>query len=542
MKIKFSLLAIILLASVLRLYKLDTYPAINADEAAIGYNAYSLIETGLDEHGNPWPVHFQSFNDWKPGLIFYLVIPTIKLLGLTALGIRLIPALLGIGTVFTLYFLVYELFRNKYQALAASFVLAISPWHIHFSRGAWETNVATFFIISGTLFFVKSSRKSIFFIPSAIFFALSLYTYHSARILTPLLGLFLVLIYNKHFRQKKRHIFLSGLLLLIIVLPLVLDFFGPAGLSRASGVGLFADSGPIHKINEQRRHHNTHLPSVSRVFHNKATTFAFAFMENWSRHFDGSFLFINGDEIERNKVPEMGQLHLFELITIGTALIAIAKAPNKSWALVFTWLLLSPIAASLTFQSPHALRAQAMSVPLAIVSGFGLYKILVAPRPAKLHGTLVKWGVVGSIAIIIIWSLAYYLQMYYVHMAKKYPFSSQYGVSELFNYINVYKNDYKKIIITDRYDQPYILALYYLNFPPEKFQNSHNLSSKDEFGFSTVRNFGQFSFRSIGFEEDLENHKDALIIGTDEEIPDEANVVKEIYGTNSYKYFQIVAN
>ncbi|KKQ38117.1 MAG: hypothetical protein US53_C0001G0022 [Candidatus Woesebacteria bacterium GW2011_GWA1_37_7] len=49
---KYILLLIILLAAFLRFWKLGSYPALNADEAAIGYNAYSLLETGKDEHGN----------------------------------------------------------------------------------------------------------------------------------------------------------------------------------------------------------------------------------------------------------------------------------------------------------------------------------------------------------------------------------------------------------------------------------------------------------------------------------------------------------
>ena len=90
----------ILLAAFLRLYKLNTYPALNADEAAIGYNAYSILETGKDEHGNQWPIHFQSFNDYKPGFYIYLVMPFVKVLGLNEWSVRLPNALLGIASVF----------------------------------------------------------------------------------------------------------------------------------------------------------------------------------------------------------------------------------------------------------------------------------------------------------------------------------------------------------------------------------------------------------------------------------------------------------
>ncbi len=56
---KIILIVILLLAAFLRLFNLANFPTgINADEAAIGYNAYSLIETGKDEHGASWPIHF----------------------------------------------------------------------------------------------------------------------------------------------------------------------------------------------------------------------------------------------------------------------------------------------------------------------------------------------------------------------------------------------------------------------------------------------------------------------------------------------------
>src|SRR3989304_5950423 len=85
---KILLLVIIILATTLRFWRLDLYPALNADEAAIGYNAYSLIQTGRDEHGNFWPIHFQSFNDYKPGFYFYLVVPFVKMLGLNEWAVR----------------------------------------------------------------------------------------------------------------------------------------------------------------------------------------------------------------------------------------------------------------------------------------------------------------------------------------------------------------------------------------------------------------------------------------------------------------------
>ncbi|MDP2918230.1 MAG: glycosyl transferase, partial [bacterium] len=40
-------------------------PGLNRDEASIGYTAYSLLKSGADEYGRPWPLSIQSFGDWK---------------------------------------------------------------------------------------------------------------------------------------------------------------------------------------------------------------------------------------------------------------------------------------------------------------------------------------------------------------------------------------------------------------------------------------------------------------------------------------------
>src|SRR3989338_7108261 len=152
---KISLISIILIALVLRFYRLGNYPALNADEAAIGYNAYSLMETGKDEHGNPWPIHFQSFNDFKPGGYFYLVLPFVKVFGLNEWSIRLPNALLAIASVYVLYLLVLKIFGNKKLALISALGLSVSPWHLHFSRGGWEVSTATFFILLGVYLFLR---------------------------------------------------------------------------------------------------------------------------------------------------------------------------------------------------------------------------------------------------------------------------------------------------------------------------------------------------------------------------------------------------
>ena len=539
MKSKALLLGIILLAFVLRFYRLADYPALNADEAAIGYNAYSLLTTGMDEHGNPWPIHFQSFNDFKPGLYFYLVLPFVKLLGLTELAVRIPGALIGVATVLALYFLVKELFKSERLALVSSLFLAISPWHLHFSRGGWEVNTATFLIVLGLWLFFKALAKPRYYLFSVVSFVLSLYAYHAARIIVPLLGLGLLIIYWGQLKRNLKTLAVAAGIGLILLFPLALDFTKGAVVSRVAGVGLFSDPGPLSRINEQRGQHADFQGLGAKLLHNKAVNYGLAFAQNWAEHFWGEFLFLSGDDIQRNKVPETGTMYLVDLIFILAGIVAIARN-SKGWGPILIWLLLAPLGAALTFQSPHALRAQNMVVPLVVISAHGLMTMVRWLQKLK-NKKLLAVGY-WSLVILVGWGLARYLHIYYVHLAKEYPFSSQYGLKELVSYVGNEENKYKKVWVTDRYDQPYIMFLFYLQYPPQKFQGAHQLTPRDSYGFSTVRDFDKFHFEAVDFDKIRPENPNTLIVGTDDDIPAEANIVKKIYGTNGHLYFEIVAN
>ena len=96
--------------------------------------------------------------------------------------------------------------------------------------------------------------------------------------------------------------------------------------------------------------------------------------------------------------------------------------------------------------------------------------------------------------------------------------------------------------MTNRYDQPYILFLYYTKYPPELFQEKHELSGRDKYGFSTVEKFDNYVFKQIDWDVDKLVYSNSLIIGTPEEIPDEASIIKRVYGPNGYEYFEVIAN
>ena len=200
---KFFLLIILVLAFFLRFYKLGQVPpSLEWDEVAIGYDAYSILKTGRDQFGNFLPLSFRSFDDYKPPLYEYLTVLSVAVFGPTEFAVRFPSALLGTLTVLATYYLVNELFLTSHFSLLTSFLLAISPWHLQFSRGAFEVNIAVFLLTLAVFCFYRGFKTPKFFYFSSLLFGLGLFSYHSDRVVFPLILVSLFLIFQKELVLK----------------------------------------------------------------------------------------------------------------------------------------------------------------------------------------------------------------------------------------------------------------------------------------------------------------------------------------------------
>ncbi|MBI3282756.1 hypothetical protein HYZ70_01635, partial [Candidatus Curtissbacteria bacterium] len=99
-KSKLTLAVILILAAFLRFYQLgQNPPSLDWDETAHGYNAYSILKTGRDEYGYKLPLSFRSFDDYKPPIYTYLVVPSVAIFGLSDFAVRFPSAVLGVLAV-----------------------------------------------------------------------------------------------------------------------------------------------------------------------------------------------------------------------------------------------------------------------------------------------------------------------------------------------------------------------------------------------------------------------------------------------------------
>ena len=181
------MILIVGLALILRVYNLGSNPpSVYGDEQSFAWNAWNILKTGTDEYGTPWPLQFRAFDDYKAPIPVYLLVPFLSFGGLQTFVVRLPVALFGTATVYLLYLLVKQFDLNKQRsekiALVSALLLAISPWHLHLSRGYFESTIALFFFVSAIYFFVKAREKNNYLSYSSLFFVLTLYTYFTPRI------------------------------------------------------------------------------------------------------------------------------------------------------------------------------------------------------------------------------------------------------------------------------------------------------------------------------------------------------------------------
>ncbi|MBI3485372.1 glycosyltransferase family 39 protein [Candidatus Daviesbacteria bacterium] len=172
----------------LRFYHLTSNPpSLNIDEVAYGYDAYSILKTGRDQYGNFLPLFFKSVGDYKNPILIYSMVPSIYLFGLNEFSVRFSSALAGTLSIPLLYFLISSVLKKKKIALLGSMLITISPWHIYYSRFASDHLMGLFFLIIGAWFFQKMlDQGKLWWILSAFFLSISVYTYHSQRVFIPL--------------------------------------------------------------------------------------------------------------------------------------------------------------------------------------------------------------------------------------------------------------------------------------------------------------------------------------------------------------------
>src|SRR3989344_784321 len=527
------LILIVLVACALRLWQLGSVPpSPDWDEAALGYNAYSVLKTGRDEYGTILPLSLRSFDDYKPPLYMYLAIPSIAIFGLGTWAVRLPSAIMGVLAVIATYFLVRELFRNSLPSallpLLSSLLLAISPWHLQFSRIAFEANVGVTINIWAVVCFLKGLKSKNLLVLAAFLFGLGFYAYHSERIFLPLL----LLIFSWSWRQElwrvRKAVLVAIIVGIVTIAPLMPVFFNQNTLTRLRGTSSLADqtgtlARSVWKLKEDKKTGNP----WGVLFDNRRLVWAKTLLNGYLSHYSFRWLFVSGDN-PRHHAPDMGLLYLIELPFLLWGMYSVARGGGKSAGILFSWFLVAPIAASPTTELPHAIRALVFLPTFQIFTAMGIIQF------AKTMNVIKGRKILFTLCSLLFgFNILYYFHMYYGHMNREVSQYWQYGYTQAVEYAKAHKDKYKKVVVSTKLEQPHMFFLFFLNYDPVRYLSEGGTSSG---GFAEVKNkFDVFEFRPIKWDTESKDGL-TLYIGTPKEISS-ANLATIYYldGTEAIK-------
>lgn len=492
-KILFLILAI---AAFLRLWGISKVPvSLFGDELDVGYQAYSILKTGKDYSGNPWPLHFESLAEWRTPLYLYSAVPTVAIFGISPLGVRLPAAIFGILGVLALYFLVKEIFTDEKLALISAGVLAFSPWHIQYSRAAFEVTELIFLLLMGLYFFFKSIKKSGKWLwASAGLLALTPWVYSTAKLFTPLFLVFLFLVWRKEILGfSKKYLVWAAVALLIIGTPIAYSTLFGGGTQRFGYISIFTDPTIRPEVGVARERDarmrgelgaGLRPTVIDKLIHNKFTLWGTFIVKNYFEAFSTEFLFNKGDLNLRHSIG-VGEFFKIEALALllGAAFFLTTFKEKRLKLFIIFWILLGAIPAAITREGGrHATRLILILPPLVFLISYGLVETINSLKARA------KLLFITSYLILFAVGFISYQHNFWVH----YPWDSERwwhaGFKESFQTIKEVEKDYDRVIISMAGEPAWIFFAGWSQYPPEKWHKGY------PFEQSYIDGFGGLSF------------------------------------------------
>ena len=375
-KLEYSLITIILFLGIFfRFFDLrETPPGLYPDEAMNGSNALETIEnarfSAKDEFAFGGKIFYPE-NNGREGLFINIQAFAVRIFGNEPWALRGVSAIFGSLTVLGVYLLAKELFRlapimlrvpipGSLIALFSSFFLAVSYWHINFSRIGFRAIMVPFFLSFGFYWFFKAFRtqKITAALYAGIFIGLGFHTYIAFR-LVPLILAVVVAYKLWHWRKSRDNakegcapctaIFIL-LIIFVTALPVGWYFFNNRAdfTGRGGQVSVFSAEKPMYEFA-------------------RSTVLTL-----------GMFNF-RGDCNERhnfNCQPELywpvGIFFIIGLILVIIGLLRKGSETREQSLFLCASFIAMMLPATLTREGlPHALRSIGMLIPVMIMSGAG---------------------------------------------------------------------------------------------------------------------------------------------------------------------------
>ena len=317
-------------------------PGLYVDEASIGYNAWTIANFGVDEHGIHFPLFFEAFGEYKNPIYVYTVAALVRFLPLTAAVERFPAALFGLAAVGFLTAAGWRMTGSRWITLGTLAVTGFTPWLVIESRVGFET-ISWVALLSAALWCLAGRQPTPRqFGIAGILLAFAIYGYTTARLEVLLIAIVLGLAWG-----LAR---MSGWWRALVPITAgyaVLGIYGllnPGALTgRFTAISIWSDGASLSVV-------------VDR------------FLTNYLAYFSPNFLFTQGDGNPRQNTGVGGMLlWVMAPLLIAGILACWQRRREPLVRFLVACIVLAPIAAALTNNgTPHALRSSGM-LPLLVV-------------------------------------------------------------------------------------------------------------------------------------------------------------------------------
>ncbi len=322
-------------------------PGFFIDEASIAFNAHTIAQHGVDEHGQRFPLYFRAFGEYKSPVYIYALAAISRITGPSNFVARVFSAVLGLTAVLLLGLLAFQITRRRTAGLIVFIAAGLTPWLFEISRLVFEVTLLPPLLALFLLVLHRASERQQWSWSIAATLAallgLMVYSYSAGRLLAPLFAFGLIFFFS---RTRWRSVVLTWILFGVMLLPLV------AFSVRHPGT-----------LGERFKYVTYVKPEDTRP------QIVLRFIKNYARDFSPRGWLVTGDPEPRHHLPGRGSLLAGDVVLaiMGIVLVLHYRRREAWWRFVLYGLMVSPIPAALTLDHFHTLRLIAVPVFLMVL-------------------------------------------------------------------------------------------------------------------------------------------------------------------------------
>lgn len=459
------LVVILLVGGALRLADLRVSPpGLNQDEAVNAWDAYSMLKTGMDHHGQSWPIFYtRAFGGHSSTLYLYYLSPFIAVGGLNIWTVRFASAVGGILSLLLVYIVGKRLFGRRVGLVAAG-LLAVNPWHLQQSRWAHEVAILPLLTVATLAAWLwagfplddrESTPRAWRAAVAGALTAIACYGYAAIRVFLPLFFVAAVLVSCRAWwrmvqtREGRRAAAALGLAGGLLIAPLVWAHLAhPEGVSRRlEGVRAWnGDDAAIVK--------------VAKV------------LARYPVHFDPRPLFFEGDVSYIQSPPSNGLFHpyMLPLMLIGLGTVACRVRRSRAARVLLAWVVLYPAGDMITrYGTIHALRSLPGVCGLVLLAAVGAVE---AARWLQARRSRPAWTVAAAALALAIGLNVVYLRRFFVDFNRTRDVYLDYSTDlvEACEWLRPRFEGYDAVFCTsDGLNMPYMVTLVALGYDPQRW-------------------------------------------------------------------------